>query len=485
MDDSQLIRLLHSLTEMPHETEWLEFKVNRADPQQIGEYLSALSNSAALLGVEHGYLVWGVKDKGHVIVGTSFSPRDEKVGNQELENWLATQLAPRIDFRIHEFEDDGKRIVIFEVPKAIHTPIRFKGREYLRIGSCKQNLLDFPEKERELWSCFSRMPFEKGIAKKSVSSDEVLSLIDYPSYFDLTGQRLPDNRAGILDRLARESVVIPVGANRYDITNFGALLLAKDLSAFERIRRKAPRVIVYSGKNKVETIREQIGAKGYAIAFEGLIDFVNNLLPQNEEIRAALRTEVKMYPEVAIRELVANALIHQDFNITGTGPTVEIFTDRIEITNPGLPLVETLRFIGEQPISRNEDIASFMRRINICEERGSGIIKVVKSAELYQLPAPDFRTTTSHTKAILFAHKDFTEMDKQDKIRACYQHACLCHVSNEMMTNSSLRERFSIKKQNYSIASRIISDTIDAELIKPYDPDNKAKKHAKYVPFWF
>ncbi len=89
------------------------------------------------------------------------------------------------------------------------------------------------------------------------------------------------------------------------------------------------------------------------------------------------------YPELAIRELVANALIHQDFFISGAGPMVEIFENRIEITNPGSPLVSTARFIDTPPRSRNETLASMMRRFGICEERGSGIDKVITQVELY------------------------------------------------------------------------------------------------------
>jgi ATP-dependent DNA helicase RecG len=192
-----------------------------------------------------------------------------------------------------------------------------------------------------------------------------------------------------------------------------------------------------------------------------------------------------MYPQIAIRELVANALIHQDFTMTGTGPMVEIFSDRIEITNPGKPLIDPLRFIDEPPQSRNESLAAFMRRVGICEERGSGIDKVIFQVELFQLPAPDFCVTEDHTKVTLFAHRGWSDMDQQDRIRACYQHACLCYASNEQMTNTSLRRRFGIEDKNYAIASRIIADTIAAGLIKPENPNNKSKKHAKYVPFWF
>lgn len=485
MSGRNLQGLLLRLVDLPHETEWVEFKRGNDSPEDIGEYLSAISNSAALHGQEAGFIVWGVTDATHETVGTSFRPRTAKIGNEELESWLARLLTPRINFRIHEFTLGKMPFVIFEVPPANHTPVRFKDTEWIRVGSYKKKLKDFPEKERDLWASFSpKAPFEEGVAASLVPGTDVLSVLDYPSYFDLTGQPLPEDRKGILARLAEERFILPKGGEFYDVTNLGAVLFAKDLHVFEHLRRKAVRVIVYNGANRVETLREQVGRKGYAPGFPGLIDFINIFVPQNEVIGQALRVETRMYPEVAIRELVANLLIHQDFTMTGTGPMVEIFSDRIEITNPGVPLIDTQRFLDAPPQSRNDRIASFMRRINICEERGSGIDKVVHSVEVYQLPAPDFQATHQHTKVVLFAYKKLSEMSKGDRVRACYQHAALQYVSNRHMTNASLRARFSISSQNYTIASRIIGETIAAGLIKPYDPENRSKKHARYVPYW-
>ena len=272
--------------------------------------------------------------------------------------------------------------------------------------------------------------------------------------------------------------------DRFDVTNLGAILFAKNLGDFDRLGRKLVRVVFYQGRDRTQTQRELTWAEGYAIAFEKIIIAIDDRLPQNEHIGRAFRTSMKMYPEIAIRELIANALIHQDFSISGTGPMIEVFEDRIEITNPGVPLIDTMRFIDNPPQSRNESLASFMRRINICEERGRGIDKVVKHIEIFQLPAPNFAAIDKFTKSTLFAYQKLNNMSKDDKVRACYQHACLRFVSNDQMTNSSLRERFSIDDKNYSIASRIISDTLDAGLIKSFDPDNTSKKHAKYVPCW-
>ena len=202
-------------------------------------------------------------------------------------------------------------------------------------------------------------------------------------------------------------------------------------------------------------------------------------------IQDALRVEKKIYPEIAIRELVANALIHQDFLEHGNGPMIEIFKNRLEITNKGVPLISTDRFIDSAPQARNEKTASFMRRIGICEQRGSGIDKVIDSIEFYQLPAPDFIVTDKSTKAVLYSPRKLTKMNKKDKIRACYQHCCIKYVANDFMDNASLRKRFNIKDSNYPAASKIIRDTIESSLVKSSDTGPKhSRKFAKYLPFW-
>jgi predicted HTH transcriptional regulator len=190
-----------------------------------------------------------------------------------------------------------------------------------------------------------------------------------------------------------------------------------------------------------------------------------------------------MYPELAIRELIPNALIHQDFHITGAGPMIEIFSDRMEITNPGLPMVKIDRFLDYPPRSRNETLASFMHRIGICEERGSGVDKVVFQTEFYQLPAPILETAGESTRAVLFAHKPFGAMDRSDRSHARYLHACLRYVERDQMTNSTLRKRFGIHEKNSATVSRIIREAMEDRLIKPYDPD-QGKKYARYVPHW-
>ena len=484
MDDQHFSKLVKELAKLPKETEWVEFKLNNSNPGGIGEDISALSNSARLYDKEHAYLIFGVEDLRHEIKGTAFNPKSAKIGNEELENWLATQLEPRIDFVIHNILCDEKMIVLFVIDPTNNKPLSFRGVQYIRVGSYTKKLSDHTEKERKLWKKCSGIKFEQEIALDNLSDDDVLNLLDYPSYFEMSKLNLPPNKSAILSKFEEEGLIARKLTSVYQVTNLGAVLFAKDLNKFESLSRKAIRVIQYKGKNKVETIKEQIGIKGYANGFDGLISYINDQLPSNEEIGKVFRKQVKMYPELAIRELVANALIHQDFSESGTGPVIEIYEDRIEISNPGQPLIDPLRFLDYSPKSRNETLASFMRRLNICEERGSGIDKVVFQTEVYQLPAPKFIKETSYFKVVLYSYKSLRQMDKEDKIRASYLHCCLKYVSNATMTNQSLRERFKVEERNYSVISRIIGDTIEAKLIKYKDPTNKSRKYSSYIPIW-
>ena len=465
------------------ESEWIEFKHNNCRPDEIGETIAAVSNAARLHQREIAYIVWGIENGTRKVVGTNFKPRRERVKNQELENWIATQLEPQIDFKIHEVEHDSKPVVVFSVQPCRDRPVSFRGIEYIRVGSYNKKLRDHPEKERTLWAKSSQMPFEREIAVRGVRSTEVFNLLDCEAYFSLLTEPLPSASPELLRRFEKEKMLVRSGTEKWNITNLGAVLFAKRFEDFDSLSRKAVRVIIYRGQDRTQSIQEQVGARGYAAGFEGLVKYINGKLPTAEQIRS-LRRDVQVYPAIAIRELVANAIIHQDFQMTGVSPLVELFSDRIEITNPGEPLIPTLRFMDEPPQSRNEALASLMRRLTICEERGSGVDKVINQAEIYQLPAPEWTSAGTHTKAVMFAPRKLSEMDKQDKIRACYQHACLLFISSRTMTNATLRARLSIEEHNYSIASRIIADAVEARLIKPKDPENNSRKHASYVPFW-
>lgn len=480
------------------ENEWIECKVNHAEPKKIGEYISALSNTSALIGRDRAWIIWGIENNTWKPVGTKFKPssvrvqpRDKGEGcclrgedGEDLESWLVRQLSPKISIRFFECDYHGQRIVALRIPAANFCPVAFKDTEYIRLHSSKKRLKDYPEKERILWSTFSRKTFEKNIALRGLNVDQVLALIDYMSYFRILNISVPGERSRMLARLEEDHLVRNDDSGTWSITNLGAILFARSLEEFEIIKRKALRIVFYKGVSRTGAKKERIFSEGYAACFEEVIAYLKGQLQIAEEYRDGFRQEVLPYPEISIRELIPNALIHQDFSIPGAGPMVEVFDDRIEITNPGEPIIDTLRFIDSPPLSRNEDLASFMRRLNICEERGSGIDKVIESVEEKILPPPVFMKYEHFTKTTLYAPRSFSDMDLEERVRASYQHACLCSVSSHTMTNASLRDRFGLTDKESSTVSRIIAETMKKGLIKPADPDSTSRKHARYIPFW-
>lgn len=482
-DDDELRSLVHRLCALGAENEWVEFKENNDDPQAIGEYISALANSAALAGKDAGYLLYGVRDSDHTVVGTTVDLASQKLGNEELRPWLVRLLSPQVDFTWAGVDVGGEHVVVVRVESALSTPVKFKGHEYIRVGSYKKPLKDHPEHARRLWKALESYSFEDGTAAVDLGVEQVVQLIDYPAFFALSQQPLPENRSAIIEALEDAGVIRHDVEDQWQITNVGALLYASDLRSFPRLSRKAVRVVQYEGSSRVATRREQEGRRGYASGFQGLIGYITDLLPNSEVIVDGLRMDDLLFPKLAIRELVANALIHQDLAITGAGPLIEIFDDRMEVTNPGVPLLDPLRFIDGAPRSRNERLARAMRLHRICEERGSGWDKVAFEVEFHQLPPPLVEVHEGHTRVVLFAPKPLNGMDRPERVRAMYQHACLCYVSNNPTNNTSVRKRFGIAKKNSALASKIIRETVEVGMIAPYDP-SAGPRTIRYVPFW-
>ena len=482
MKEQELRDLVDYLVSLSNEKEWLEFKVNNSKPEVIGERLSALSNSACLLDEPYGYLVYGIEDKNHEIVGTKFNVKSERNGNEDLEMWLLNRLNPRIDIEAAEFDyAPGKHISIFRIPAAVNRPVTFLNEAYVRVNTCTKKLSQYPEKEAKIWRNVPKVSFEVGIAKSNVTSAEVLSLLSTERYFDLLKLPYPTTRKAVLDKFASEKYIIPSGAN-WHITNLGAMLFAKNLSDFDGLNRKAIRVVTYKGKSKLDTLKDEFFMQGYAISIERAIHWIGSQLPTKELIGAALRENESAYPEKSIREIAENMVIHQDFDIQGF-PTVEIFEDRVEFTNSGTPLIEVDRFIDEYQ-SRNDLLSDNLRRLGFCEEKGSGMDKAVMSNELFLLPALSIRVQENRTVVIMYARKSWADTNRLERLQACYQHACVKYVSNESMTNQSLRIRFNIEEQNASMVSRIIKEAIKEGLIKEEETGSNSRKFKKYIPYW-
>jgi ATP-dependent DNA helicase RecG len=454
----------------PSEHQRLEFKEAKQqfDSRRLSEYCVAIANEGG------GVLLLGIADRPpRAVVGSSAFPDTVAAAEK-----LFQAVGFRVD--IEEVTHPAGRVLVFHIPSRPRgTAYHLDGKYLMRAG---ESLVGMSEDQLRRIFGEGGPDWIEEPTLSGLDAQAVVELLDTQTFFELLGLPYPTDRGGVLERLLSERLIDEI-EGRFAIRRLGALLLAKRLADFPDLARKAPRVVVYSGTNKLDTKLDQTGTKGYAVGFQGLVRFVMAQLPQNEVIEDALRREVKLVPEVVIRELIANALIHQDFSISGASMMVEIYSNRLEMSNPGVPVVRVERFIdGYQ--SRNERLADLMRRLGICEEKGSGVDRVVQAAEVYQLPAPDFRVGQNRTSVLIYGHRGFDEMEREDRLRAGYQHACLRYVMGEKMSNQSLRERFKLPEEKAETASRVIRDCIDKGLIKLDNPDSGSKRYARYLPFW-
>lgn len=475
--------LINELRKLDNETPWVEFKHNNYDPMMIGSDISALANGAALHEKSQAYMLWGIEDKNHEIIGTDYSLQNLKKGNQELDNWLRSLLSDNAEFAFDSVSTPDGTVGVLTIQKSSNYPVAFEKTEYIRIGSYTKKLRDYPAVQAQLWDRLRAEKFEDQFAKQDLSLLEALRLLDYTKYFDYAGIPQPSDEDGIRHFMIEEGLIVREDSGLYAITNLGAILFSKKLSVFERLGRKAVRVVQYEGNNRLLTLKDDIQDEGYAISFENLIRYVNALLPSEEIITDTIREKRSVYPELAIREAIANVLIHQDFSIAGTGPTIEIFANRIEITNSGSPLIDIMRIIDNPPKSRNEKLAALMRRLGMCEELGTGWDKIVISCELHRLPAPKIEKYEDSTRVTLFSNIPFSALTPEDKLWACYLHACIMHVQGEQLTNSSLRNRFGLKESSSGSISRLIKDAVEKGFLKPLDPTT-APRYMKYLPIW-
>lgn len=481
--DKNIDILVKELCKLPKETGWVEFKHNNDDAVMIGEDISALANTATLKDRDFAYMVWGVDDDTHNFVGTSVRLTLLKRGQEELENWLRHQLSRNANFEFLETEIDGCHIELIKIYKALMTPVSFEKTEYIRSGSYTKKLNDYPELTAQLWDKLRNSRFEDVVPVRDLRFTEVLQALDIGVYFSMLKIPQPIEEKEVAHYLIEDGVVVKLDNGLYGITNLGAILYAKDLNSFPRLGRKSMRVVQYQGKNRLFIQKEETFNSGYAVCFENIVRYVNALLPSSEDATSVALTTKSIYPLPSIREAIANSLIHQDLYITGAGPVLEIFDNRIEVTNPGTPLIDIMRIIDNPPKSRNEKMASLMRRMKMCEELGRGWDRMVLACEVQFMPAPRIEIFEESTKVTIFSEIEFRNIPADDKIWSCYLHACLMYIQGDALTNTSLRDRFGLKDTSAGSISRLIKETVDKNRIKAIDPTT-AKRYMRYVPIW-
>lgn len=469
-----------SLAPVPHEVNELDWKARLSDNKdRLAEHLMAFANQP-----NGGTLVFGVNDDG-LPVGVDAEETARIVSSLSNLGRDAIEPALALDHAVVNYRN-GVPLLLVRIPEHTVKPAHRRGKsvEEAWIRSAGTTRRASRQEIGSLMLNSASPRWEELRASSLLKLDEVTQLLDLQAIAALLQRPLPDDADDLAKWLVDEGITVLDGRGHY-ITNFGAVAAARKLDDFPSLARKRIRVVRYRGTNKIDTIDELPGQRGYAVGFEGLIGHLRRVLPHSEVIKQSLRTEVTVYPEIALRELIANALIHQDFSITGAGPMVDIYSDRITVTNPGtlLPGKKPDRLIGATPESRNEKLASSFRRFRICEERGTGFQKIVNEIELFGLPPLLITPQDKAFSVTISAPRKFADMSAQERIEACYQHAVLHYLSSQTLTNTSLRQRFKLHDKQRNLITNLIGEAVEAGRIKRKDA-NSGNKFAEYIPYW-
>jgi ATP-dependent DNA helicase RecG len=471
-----------SLGKIPNELNEIDWKLALSPKKdKLCKHISAFANLPG-----GGFLAFGVDNEAGEVKGIQ---KQNVVGIiDKLSSLCRDGVTPlvSIDHCVETFR--GEELLFVYIKESAVKPVHLRNQtieeSYIRSGGTTRKT---SRQEIGALMLNSKSPtWEELHSSKLLNEVEVITLLEYDKILALLNKPIPSSIQEIIKWLVDEKMIVDVDGKGFYITNFGAISAAKELTKFDGLSRKAVRLIKYEGKNKSAGSKEYPENKGYAIGFDGLIQFVKGLLPGSEVIHHALRQETSVYPEIAIRELVANILIHQDFTLRGTGPMIEIFQDRIEFTSPGklLPSKKIDRLIRTTPESRNEILAAAFRRYNICEERGSGFEKAVIAIELFGLPPLKFEETENAFKVTMYSPRKFADMTNTERIEACYQHSIIEYYGKGGFNNTSLRKRLGMNDKQAAQISKLIKEAIAAGKIKPKNPESESKKFSIYVPYW-
>ena len=370
--NSTLISKIDELRQYDTEREWFEFKENWNDPRELGEYISAISNSSAYEGRECGYFILGIHDKTHEPVGTKFDPNQDVKG-EPLKHFLARQIYPDVNFHFEEIYLEDKRVVVLVIPAAKTIPTSFSEERYIRIGSSKEKLRKYPEKESFLFSIL-RTGFPT--IENTASEYQELSFEKLIIYYGAKGIKLnttqykknlglytPDGKYNIMAQLLSDNSHIPV------------------------------RVAIFSGKSKSDnmySVRE-FGFQCLLYTLDEILRYgdVLNIIQADEEDRVVERKEVPLFDKDAFREAIINAFLHNKW-VEMNEPMVTIYSDRMEILSRGtIPQGQTVEgfFLGES-IPVNKKLSEIFLQLHISEKTGRGVPKIT---EKYGKEAFEFR----------------------------------------------------------------------------------------------
>lgn len=255
------------------------------------------------------------------------------------------------------------------------------------------------------------------------------------------------------------------------------------MDAFPALASRRLRFLQYAGPTRTTVRRDVLTEGGYAVEFEALLDLVNASVPVDERIGAAHRVTAPMYTLVVLRELLANAVVHQDFRAHPSLIAIELYEDRMEVTNPGEPLFDPRRF-PEDTRPRNLSLALMMRELKMCEARGSGVQRALEANESTGAADPRFQAGDGLTKAVLIGKHDFMTMSASERNWAVFMHACRMWSGRRPITNASFRQRYGLAIGRSSLVSLHIQQTMDEGLVAPMDAESSSRRYARYIPFY-
>jgi ATP-dependent DNA helicase RecG len=476
------VTFIDTVRSFEREPDWIEFKQNNFEQDTVGQYVSALANSAIIHEKDEAYLIFGIENETHAVTGTTVNIAGRKVGNEPYLLWLSKYLEPHIYVHHQRIDYRGKPVEVLCIKPPYQQPVRFKGRAYVRVAGSQQVLNNHPALERTIWAVTSRYAFEGTVTEPNVTWKHIEEQYSYKQLLKMLKKQY-DTVDGAIAILAASDLIPGNLQGNFDVLALMDLTCARNMNRISLLADKTVRVIVYKGSDKLEALSDREGYRGYTTTFESLMEYLMDKIPHREVMKHGIRTTEYRIPEATVREFLANAIIHQDFTQTGGRPTVEIYSDKMRIVNPGTPLVEPDRFIDAPSKSRNPTFAKLMRAAGLCEQRGSGVDRALREVERASLPPPLIQAVAGSTSVTIFMSKPFTQLTADDRVRACYQHACLMYESGDFMSNGSLRKRFGLGEKQYPQVSEVISNAIAAERIRPLN-EGQANRIARYVPYW-
>jgi ATP-dependent DNA helicase RecG len=466
------------------EGEWFEFKQNKDSPEMIGEDLSALSNMARIRGMDKGYLVWGVEDKSHALLGTSFDPWHSKKDNEDLIPWLKLEISGNIDFSFHQVEKAGKKFILLQVDAAKGLPTRFLGNAYARLESYTKDIRSLPALEKALLQALAEKSQENDIALDGLSLEEVFRYLNFPAYYAAFNTIVPSRREEMLKTFLREGFIVLSSGGDYAITNLGALCFANDLRLFPTLGYRVVRVGERENGISTAISSPQDFVEGYAISFEKIVLYVNSLTKPKERVNEQGFTVVdSLYPGILIREALTNMMIHQDISATGEALMIWVSPKSLSFSNPGALGIPADRIIDVSPKAANEKLASFLYRMGIGDSQGTGFDKIEDALERRHMPSASIYELQGSVRIEIDAKTAFADYSEDEKTRSVYYCACLCRENRVPLTNDFLRDRFGLNEKQRPVISRLLNRCVSLNLIKISNPEGGVKNRS-YVPYW-